>query len=141
MGIRYVIDVARGCVITIMSGTVTGADIQGYLGALRAHPDFDARYPRIVDLRRITQMPTSAELRRVAETAPALEPGSARRALIADRDYPYGLLRMFEIITGIHSTSTEYRAFRDPASAAEWLGLDPSVTAPLDLPDNDDPAA
>ncbi|HEX8393730.1 MAG TPA: hypothetical protein VF665_15425 [Longimicrobium sp.] len=141
MSIHFVIDACCECVVTRMSGEVSGADVQRYLRELRAHPDFDAEFPRIVDMRRITQMPTAAEMRMVAQTAPAMETGSARRALIADRDYPYGLLRMFEIIAGIHSTTTEYRAFRDPASAAEWLGLDPSVTDSLQEPGPDVPPA
>ncbi len=141
MSISFVIDLCCSCVVTRMWGEVSGADVQQYLRELRAHPDFEAEYPRIVDMRRTTQMPTAAELRMIAQTAPAIEPGSGRRALIADRDYPYGMLRMFEIIAGIHSTTTEYRAFRDPASAADWLGLDQAVTASLEGPDPDAPPA
>lgn len=141
MGIRFLIDLPCRCVVTRMWGSVSGADIHEYLRAMRAHPDFNPDYPRIVDMRRITQMPTTSEMRMLAQTVSAMAGGTGRRALIADRDYPFGLLRMFEIIAGIHSTETDYRAFRDPASAAEWLELDASVVAPLEEPDEDDPPA
>lgn len=138
MGIRFLIDLPCQCVVTRMWGPVSGPDIHEYLRTMVAHSDFHADYPRMVDMRRITQMPTTAEMRMLAQTASALPGGTGRRALIADRDYPFGLLRMFEIIAGIHSTATDYRAFRDPASAAEWLGLDASVTTLLDEPDEND---
>lgn len=132
MGIRFVIDLACGCVVTRVSGSVSAADVHEYLRALRAHPDFNPDHPRLVDIRRITRMPTSAEMRMVAQTVWEREKGYGRRALVADRDYPFGLLRMFEIIAGIHSHTTEYRAFRDLPSAAEWLGLDPAVISSLE---------
>lgn len=140
MAIRFVIDLPCRCVVTRMWGSVSGPDIHEYLRAVRAHPDYSPDYPRIVDMRRITQMPTAAEMRMLAQTASAMAGGTGRRALIADRDYPFGLLRMFEIIAGIHSPDTDYRAFRDPVAAVEWLGLDLSVIASLDEPDEEDPS-
>lgn len=108
---------------------LTEAQVIDYFDRLRRAPGYSPTLPRLVDVRGVDEMLTATEIRDIAEvvrTNPDIYGG--KRALVADRDVVYGMLRMFELLTS--QGPNGYRAFRDVREAAEWLGVDcPAVRA------------
>lgn len=123
MAIRFHIDIPAGYVRTIVSGIVDADQVVRYLGELHAHPDFSPDLPRLVDLREIDELVlTSAQIRSVV--VQVWRPGDddgGRVALLADRDYVFGMLRMFSSLA--EGGRTEYQAFRTLDRALRWLGV------------------
>ena len=119
MSIEFTVDRDCGCVVTRIEGLVTEAQVIDYFDRLRGTPGYSPALPRLVDVRRVDEMLRPAEIREIAEvvrTSPHIYGG--KRALVAERDVVYGMLRMFELLT---SQAGGYRAFRDVHEAAEWL--------------------
>ena len=123
MSIEFCVDRECGCVLTRAGGMVTEVQVIEYFERLRRSPGYSPSLPRLVDVRQVDEMLSASEIRDIAEVvraSPDIRDG--KRALVADKDLVYGMLRMLELLTsqGGHG----YRAFRDVREAADWLGVD-----------------
>lgn len=123
MSIEFSVERDCGCVLTRMEGLVTEAQVVAYFDRLRRSPGYAPRLPRLVDLRRVDAMLSPSEIREMADLVRASpDINGGKRALVADRDVVFGMLRMFELLTSQNAIG--YRAFRDMREAAEWLGVE-----------------
>jgi len=103
-----------------IEGEVSGEEMRASIEALHADPLYHSELGRLIDVRQITSLPASDELREFARLALA---GGARRrtrrAVLVDSDVANGLARMLEAYSA--EGPTEYRPFRSHEHALQWL--------------------
>jgi hypothetical protein len=119
MPVFYKIDKERKLVRSGGSGNVTCEEMLDHQNRLADDPDFNPNFSQLVD----ATQPTSIELtpdcvRRLAKRN--LFAPTARRALVADKDYVYAHLRMFEILREFEG-ELGIRVFRTHEEAEEWV--------------------
>lgn len=120
-------DNAEGVRYSVMSGHVTGADLEAYRPRASAR-DGTAPPKGLVDMRAVRTLDVTAStiwelaqlLARAAATA-----NPQRVAIVASADFTFGMARMFEALAESAGVDTTYRVFRDMAEARAWLGLAP----------------
>lgn len=108
------------------SGHLTVDDLLEYFAASRADPDFDPSMHRLMDLRGVTQLPPSADIRSLATFARTKVPAdTARMAIIASSDLAFGVAMMFKAFVGY---GERLLVVRDEAEANAWLatGIPPA---------------
>jgi hypothetical protein len=125
MPFRYLIDSDRRIVFSTYSGRLTDTDIIGHADCLRADPLFQPHFRQLTDTRDVVAVDVTPHgIRRIAKSNPFA--ASARRALITDSRFIYGLTRMYETLIGIQPCSNEDQTLvsTDLGEARDWLGLD-----------------
>lgn len=121
----FAIDTEAGTGVTVirMGARVTGQRLVRALEALAGLHSYEARHPRLWDLREadLSQL-TRAELRIVARRVRALDLSlpESRAGVVVSRDVDFGVVRMFEL-TEAESLPGVVRAFRDFTRAQAWL--------------------
>ena len=127
---------ALDLVVVTFDGEITPAEEMDAFFAVAGDPRMfpDARV--IVDKRRakMTVGPehVSPQLGAVADAGPKL--GKMRIAHVVTRDYDYGMIRVIQARSE-PKLPHDLRAFRSLPEALTWLGLDPSLTIPLETDD------
>jgi hypothetical protein len=108
-----------------LSGDVTLADVRAFTRELLADPTFSLDLPAFFDARGVNRFLSADEMRTVSQDVRAHPRGVLvrRRAVLADKDFVYGTLRMLEFLT--QGAQAEYRAFRHEDEAWSWL-LEPA---------------
>jgi hypothetical protein len=119
MPASYVIDTARGLVISTFSGTLTDADLMGQLQAVHADALFRPEYDQLVDATAVSGATVSSATIRMLAQGGRFDCGS-RRALVATLDVMYGLWRMY---AALNSGRCKLAAFRNRREADDWLAL------------------
>ncbi len=129
MPVSFHIDAARGIVFTTAEGVVTDHDMADYRRRLVVDCNFRPDLDQLSDYRGATEFRVSTKFQaELAARSPFGE--GARRAVVADRDEVYGVLRAAETI---HSDRPdEFRLFRDMVEARQWLGLDDKSSQVVD---------
>ncbi len=95
--------------------------MHGHSHGLDSYPDFDPSYRQLADRRGVSKFDvTSSTMREHSRFNPWNE--ESRRALVADQDEVYGMMRMFEML--MDRELGEIRVFRKMSEALDWLGLD-----------------
>jgi hypothetical protein len=101
------------------SGRLSIGDLLEYFAATRADPAVAPAMHRLMDLRAVTDLPTSAEIREIAAlsrtNAPTLE---ARMAILASSDLAFGVSMMFKAFVGF---GDRLLVVRDEEEAMDWL--------------------
>lgn len=127
MPIDYVIHPDLRLVITRFTGRVTDAAFVELYTSLMGDDDYRLGTNELADLRGVEALDLSAAaLRRVEEITADRYAGSDesfRTAILASRDHPYGIGRMYEVFA--EDGPEHVRVCRDPQSALEWLDVDP----------------
>src|ERR1044071_7044817 len=101
------------------SGVLTVSDLLSYFAETRAHPDYDPLMHRVMDLRLVTQLPTSEDIRSLANFSRTKAPvEAARMAIIASSDLAFGVSMMFKAFVGY---GERLIVVRDEAEAMEWV--------------------
>jgi hypothetical protein len=119
MPLTYRVDKQQGILRSHGSGVLTTADLLEYYQATRADPDFDPAMHRLMDLREVTQLPPSEEVRAMASYARTKAPeNTARMAILASSDLAYGVSMMFKGFVGFGDRLV---VVRDEAEAIAWL--------------------
>lgn len=124
MPIHFRIDAVAHLVRVEMTGEVTLEEILAYRRSLETAPGYDARLPRLIDARGVTEAPGTNTIRAVAlrnQGDRGVRHG--RRAIVATSDVAYGMFRMLEIMS--RPGGVEYGTFRTMAEAEAWLGMSP----------------
>lgn len=129
MPITYVIHLELRLVVTRFAGRVTDVEFVDLYSRLMADPDYELGTNELADLRKVESLDLSAAgLRRVEEITEERYAGSDasfRTAILAPRDHPYGIGRMYEAFS--EEGPENVSVCRDPESALAWLELDPDV--------------
>jgi hypothetical protein len=119
MPVSYKIDKRKRLVVCMVTGVCTANDVLGFHREIVKNPDFDPSFSQLVDSTGITRSEISPEhMRSVAEQSPFS--ANSRRALVAESDLGYALLRVYEIVRGLRG-DRQVRVFRTCAAALEWL--------------------
>jgi hypothetical protein len=86
------------------------------------HPDFGDGYSVLADLTSVEEVPISgADVRANVDLEPRLADriGKARFAIVAQREYIFGLARMYQAM--MEDSSIDIRTFREIDQARSWL--------------------
>jgi hypothetical protein len=119
MPLTFHVDKAHGIVRSRGRGTLTMADLLNYFADTRADPDYAQAMHRVMDLREVTQLPSSDDIRSLATFARTKAPvETARMAIIASSDLAFGVSMMFKGFVGYGERLV---VVRDEIEAMEWL--------------------
>jgi hypothetical protein len=129
--IEYQLLPERALAVVHASGDVDALEILAEGARMFAESDWQAGFSILLDYRRITSFAADSEqIRKIVEqdsnNAPVLE--GSRCAVVADKDYVYGLARMWEILS--ESSALQTMVFRDHDQALAWLGIEASALPP-----------
>ena len=97
------------------------ADLLQYFADTRVDPDYEPSMDRLMDLREVTQLPSSEDIRSLATFARTKAPvETARMAIIASSDLAFGVSMMFKAFVGY---GERLIVVRDEAEATQWLSM------------------
>ena len=128
MPLEHRIDHRLRLVLTRAIGTLTDEEIFGYQREVWSRPDV-AGYDELVDMSAVEHVAVSS-IERVAELASfsaAMDtrPSVSRFAIVAPRDFEFGLGRLYGARREMDSRGTKrVGVFRSRAEALAWLGLE-----------------
>jgi len=126
MPIEYSIDVPSALIVTRCIGHVTVAEVLAHFHELpRVWPPVD-RLDVMLDLMKLTSLPTLKELHDVAsEIEVQIGPRRfGRCAVITDRDALFHSMQMFEVL--VNRLFDQIRVFRTTLDAVTWLSPKPN---------------
>src|SRR5262245_49861708 len=119
MPLTFVVDKAHGILRSQGTGVLTTSDLLQYFAETRAAPDYVPTMHRVMDLRGVTQLPSSEDIRSLATFARTKAPvETARMAIIASSDLAFGVSMMFKAFVGY---GERLIVVRDEAEAVDWL--------------------
>ena len=130
MPLDYRIDRERRVVIATAGRTLTDADVFAYQREVWSRSDV-AGYDEVVYLGAVEDLVLSSgdRVRALAELAAAMDvPGeTSKLAIVAPRDFAYGLARMFETYRTMPAGGAKtVSVFRSMQAAWDWLDLERS---------------
>jgi hypothetical protein len=126
MPLTYRVDKDSHIVRSQGSGALSVEDLLQYFAASRADPEFEPSMHRLMDLREVTQLPSSADVRSLATFVRTKAPTeTARMAILASSDLAFGVSMMFKAFVGY---GERLLVVRDEAEATAWLatGIPPA---------------
>lgn len=126
MPLTYRVDKDSHIVRSQGSGALSVEDLLQYFAASRADPEFEPSMHRLMDLREVTQLPSSADVRSLATFVRTKAPTeTARMAILASSDLAFGVSMMFKAFVGY---GERLLVVRDEAEANAWLatGIPPA---------------
>ena len=110
----------QGIVITRVTGSPVFEEIRDHQRALEKSPGFDPDFHHLFDLTEVQNLRVSTEeIRNLASTT--LFSPTSRRAVVAPRDAPFGLSRMYEGFSSLPEGTL--MVFRSRKEALAWLGI------------------
>lgn len=133
MPITYEIDHKRRLVDAKVGGLMSDEDVFRYQQEVWSRADVSG-YQEIVDMSAVEKidLPSIDRIRELAELAArsdANNPGS-KLAIVAPRDFAFGLGRMYETYRDLQAGSTKpVGVFRTRREALEFLGIEEDPTA------------
>ena len=118
--LRYVINKQLGLVTVSASATVNAAQLVALRQQVNNDPDYDSRWPVLVDLSGASTLDfTATDLRQLA--ASAMTDPSARQAIVVGSELGFGLARMFEAFSAVSKHNENVRVFRSADEAQRWV--------------------
>lgn len=119
MPVSYEIDKQRRLVVCTATGVCTAEEVVGFREQLLSDRDFDPSFSQFVDATGLGRAEISPEqVRSLGEQSPFS--ANSRRALVAESDLGFALLRVYEIVRGLRG-DRHVRVFRTRAAAMDWL--------------------
>lgn len=119
MPLTYWVDEDHHVLRSVGTDPLTAEDFRGYFVQTRSDPRVVATLHRIMDVRGVTSLPTTDEVRSLATMARDLAPApGARLAIIAPSDLGFGVAMMFAGFAGL---SDRLLVARDEAEAVRWV--------------------
>lgn len=119
MPLTYRVDKQQSIVRSHGTGVLSMKDLFDYFAASRADPDFDPGMHRLMDLREVTGLPSSEDIRSLAVFARTKAPvETARMAILASSDLAFGVSMMFKAFVGY---GERLIVVRDENEAIAWL--------------------
>jgi hypothetical protein len=106
----------------VLVGDITIEDLRSLERDLAAMPGFATDFNAIIDLRGVTSLMGTDDLRNLAMQAKGRSvEHRSRRAILTSEDVMFGLVRMFE--AHAEGSPTVYRAFRSLTDALKFLDM------------------
>ena len=99
------------------------AELSRVFAEILALPGFTHGLSLVADFRQGQTQVSTEQIRQLAGVAHAMDGqwGVAKWAILTGNDLTYALVRMFGTLTSDCKVTTQ--VFREPAAAADWLGL------------------
>lgn len=128
MPLEHRIDHRLRLVMTRAIGTLTDDEIFAYQREVWSRPDV-AGYDELVDMSAVDHvaLPSIDRVAQLASFSAAMDPRApvSRFAIVASRDFEFGLGRLYEARREMDSRGTKrVSVFRSRAEALAWLGLE-----------------
>jgi len=128
MTLEYRIDQARRVVFATATGLLSDQDLFTYQREVWSRGEL-AGYDEVVDFGAVEDLVLSSgdRLRALADLASTMDvPGaSSRLAIVAPRDFAFGLARMYETYRTMNQRGSKVvSVFRSMQAALDWLGLE-----------------
>lgn len=122
MPVTYRVSPEHRLLETRLEGRITVAEIVAYTRELETVPGYRGDFDAIIDVRGVTSLLGTDELRQLGAAVRDRDPSLAsRRAIVTgEQDVVYGLVRQFESYA--EGGPASYRAFRRLADAVAWIG-------------------
>jgi hypothetical protein len=135
--LKYWVDHQRRLVVAKGVGLLSDDEVFTYQREAWSTPEL-AGYAEIVDMSDVERvdLPSIDRIRELAELAASMDPnlGSSKLAVVATRDFAYGLARMYETYRELQAGSAKpVGVFRTMREAQEFLGIDGEISPPGDL--------
>ena len=119
MPYTFVIDTERAVVVAVAAGVVTADELIDGTVAMGKAPGFAADMRLLVDFSQAVRVEIPTErLEELSEVSPYSS--RSRRAYIVQRDFDFGLARMFSVFVEMHGKG-EVQVFRSRPEAISWL--------------------
>jgi hypothetical protein len=120
MPIDYRVDAQAGRIHVTCVGNVTPREVLAYFDKLEGDPECPARVDALVDLRGVTSLPESRQLRAMsARIAGARRIAFGLCAIAASSDVMFGIARMFAVYAEAYFE--QIQVFRALAEGDAWL--------------------
>ena len=134
MPITYQIDHERRLVDAKADGLISDGDVFAYQREVWSRTDV-VGYAEIVDMIAVERidLPSIDRIRELAELAARMNADKpvAKLAIVASRDFAFGLGRMYETYRELQAGSTKpVGVFRTRREALDFLGLEGDLTPP-----------
>ena len=128
MPLEHRIDHRLRLVLTRAVGTLTDEEIFAYQREVWSRPDV-AGYDELVDMSAVQHvaLPSIDRVAELASFSAAMDARTpvSRFAIVAPRDFEFGLGRLYEVRREMDSRGTKrVSVFRSRAEALAWLGLE-----------------
>ncbi len=124
MGFEYKIDVKAHVVRVTVTREISVGEIRDAVTAVTADPLFDGNMTILADFRELRWIPSTRELKEVAELVAAVTESVKRRtAMVVSNDLLFGAARLFSLLA--KTKGVQARPFKDMDKACEWLELQP----------------
>jgi len=115
----FKIDKQQKLVMSTAAGVFTMADVLEHQAKLLKDSDFDPSFSHLLDLTHIAKLDIETEEVHTLAQRSIFSPDS-RRAILANTDFVFGVLRMYEILRQDFGASG-IRVFRNLDDALEWV--------------------
>jgi hypothetical protein len=116
MPVSYRIEPTSECIFVTLEGIVTDEEIIKGQRKMFCEPLFVGRYPRLIDATGVTNLAVTAHAVRIVSRAAAGR-GVRRVALVANSDFVYAMMRMYEG----YAYEVECFVCRERDEALAWL--------------------
>ena len=121
MPASFTIDFTRRIVFSRAWGILVDDDLRQSQKGVRETPGFERDFRQLYDFTDVTDVQVTTDaLWGMVKDSPFVQ--SAHRAIVVDSDVAFGVVRMYQQISGRESAT--FRIFRDRESALSWLESD-----------------
>ncbi len=122
MGLEYKIDSDAHVVRVTVTRESSVGEIRDVVKAVVTDPLFDNDMPILADFREVRWIPSTRELKEIAELVGAVtDKFECRLAMVVSNDLLFGAARLFSLLAKTKGFQT--RPFKDTDKACEWLEL------------------
>jgi hypothetical protein len=115
------IDSERRVVVITVRGELRDADLLEIHDRIRMEPELDPDFGLLVDLRSASGRDVTLGGVQDLIARPLLLSPQARRAIVVQTDFGFGMSRMYELLRG--DVTETIRVFRDIEQAWRWLDV------------------
>jgi hypothetical protein len=134
--LNYWVDHRQRLVVAKGVGLISDDEVFTYQREAWSTPEL-AGYVELVDFSDVERidLPSIDRIRELAELAAGMDPnlGSLKLAVVATRDFAYGLARMYETYRELQPGSAKpVGVFRTLREAQDFLGIDGEIAPPSD---------
>ena len=116
--IETTLDSARRLVVIRMTGAIRAGELLAAREGGRTNPVFPPGFRQLIDLGDATEFDLSSAAVESLASSSSVVPGT-KRAIVAPRDLPYGMSRIFAVFAERHGH--DVRVFRSLDEAMSWL--------------------
>jgi hypothetical protein len=132
MPLQYWVDENRKLVVAKADGVISDEEVFSYQREAWSRREL-AGYAELVDMSEVEHidLPSVDRIRELAKVAAGMDNGSSKLAIVATRDFAFGLARMYETYRELQAGNAKpVGVFRTLQEAMDFLGLEGDVRPP-----------